>query len=216
MRRVRRVPYQRVSGGAWNQPALWYHELTGLTQVQFGTLVTVQAVNPFPPPAGGWWYFWYVDGVLAARTAENEWSFYLDPGEQAELSCRAAASPDYGDVAAAPDAYPPRRTLEWTRAEADDIAHYRVQQATGASAPGSGDWSTIATVMSNGRWLYRLLTPRLTDLTWYWWRIQAVDDAGNVGTATTIGPVYVVRRPEQVTTAIEFDNGTQRVTIDAA
>lgn len=204
---------RRDDGVAAREASLWYVELTQLTQTQFGNLVQVTAVNP----SGGsdWFYYWFVDGQCVGRTAGPEFSFRLDDDDAVELSCRASTSADYELAAIAPDAFPARRTLEWTAADAgdDDVSLYRVQQATGASTPGSGDWETLADVPRRGQWRYLYLSERLSDLTWYWWRVLPVDVSGNAGTALVIGPEYVVRRPEKQDFSMTFDDATQRVTI---
>lgn len=181
------------------------------TRQRFGNITRVTVTSQ---EGGTLFYHWYVDGAWVGVTQTPSFDFYLANGEQAEIICQTTHDPAYDGPAHAPPGYPARRTLWWTKSADADVDHYRAEQGTGASPPGA--WTLLGTRKDKGQWTFQYITPRLTDLTWYWHRIVPVDLAGNLGTPIVFGPEYVVRKPDAPDFVLTFNNGTQRATFAAA
>lgn len=161
--------------------------------------------------AGTVYYHWYAEGEYLGRTTDPERAFQLAENEQLRVEVLDTTDADYDTVANAPAGYPARRTLAWLRSIDADAAWYRVDQQQ-----DSGDWTEIARVPAEaGRWEYRLETDRLEDLATYTWRIVPLDTAGNEGTAVTIGPERVVRRPDAPAVALSCAAGLVTIAEDA-
>lgn len=170
-----------------------------------GGLVQVTVVSSLTDPT----IFWYVDGVFHSRTTSLTQVFSVESGEQVEVEAIDTTTPDSFDVEAnAPTAYPARRTLWWTRPTDSDLALFRVKQQR-----ASEGYSTVAEVPVSEAWDYRVLTPRLDDLTTYDWQVLPVDAAGNEGTALALGPEQIVRKPDGVNFSATYVPASGYVTI---
>lgn len=161
----------------------------------------------------------YVDGSWIGRVvanADKTATFFvaMEDGDQAEFVAQDTTDDAYDPISNAPIGYPARRTVWWTASTSSDIAFYRVQFGTGQSLPGA--WTDLGDVWDDGKWSYVFISQRLVDLTWYWFRIVPYDKAGNAGTVKTIGPEFVVRRPDAPDFTTAFNDGTQKVTYSAA
>lgn len=184
--------------------------ITSTTAVRVENVTTITVVSDLAG-SGTVYYHWYQDGAWLGRTTSPTRSIYLDAEAQARIEVIDTVDPDFDGAAAAPAGYPAVRTLWWTASLATDIDHYRVEQQEGAG----GDWESIGVVHHvAGQWTYRQLSPRLTDLTEYTWRIVPVDRAGNDGTPTTIGPELVVRTPDAPDFDATFDPETLCVSFE--
>lgn len=185
--------------------------------VRVGDLLTMRVTSGLTAAATGSVYFhWYIDGEHVAKTTSGRYSFYLPSGDQVRIVVLDTVDPDA--VANAPDGYPARRQLFWTRNTDARVSHYRIEQQK-----DGGDWTVVARIREQvGVWEHRYRTERLTDLATYSWRIVPVDVAaagdtsGNDGTVLTIGPEKIVRTPDAPDFTVAFDDGTQKVTFDAA
>ncbi len=178
------------------------------------TVVRIGGVTQITVPSGTDYYYWFLDGVFWARTTTPVLLVALAAGDEAEIFCECNDDADWDYVANAPAAYPARRTIWWTAAA--DAARYLAQYATGESEPAGEAYVTIADVRDDGSWTYRIVTPRLDDLTWYWFRVVPYDAAGNAGTALVAFREYVVRTPDAPDVTVTYSSGTQRVTFAEA
>lgn len=156
-------------------------------------------------------FYWYLDGAFVGSTSTGSRVFQLEAGDQAAVDVLDSTDPSFDPVANAPAGYPARRILEWTRPPEADVSSYLVEQQRAAEA-----WTALGVVPQRLEWSHRLLTPRLDDLETYTWRVTPYDAAGNAGTAITIGPELVVRRPDAPGWSLSFDDGAQRITVSAA
>ena len=160
------------------------------------------------------YYFWYLDGLYVGSTTSasgsSSRSFALRPGDQSRLEVLCSNSPDFDPVANAPAGWPARRVLVFTRSLDTTTSSYLIeQQANG------GSWSAIATVPADSRtWLYELITPRLTDLTQYAWRVTPINAAGQSGTPVSLGQELIVRTPDAPDFTFTFNSG--QITLAAA
>jgi len=153
------------------------------------------------------WYHWYLDGGYVGRPAGPPKTVSVPTGDQLRVECIPTADADFDPVANAPEGYPARRTLWWTRSLDADVAYYRVEQ----QADG-GEWSVLAEVPPEAdQWGFSLLTGRLDDLKEYAWRITPIDLSGNEGVPILIGPELVVRTPNAPAFSVEFQSETQTV-----
>jgi len=183
--------------------------ITSYTQQRLGNATVVTVVSDL---GGTVYYHWYVDGALVASTEVPTWTFFCEANEQFRVEVNDTTDPDYDPVANAPAGYPPRRTLEWVRSLDATVDRYRVEQRLDA-----GSWTTVGLVPVDGTlWAYRFLTPRLTDLGSYEWRVVPVDAAGNDGTAIALDAETVVRTPDAPDFTATFDSGTTTVAFAAA
>jgi hypothetical protein len=167
-------------------------------------------------PNGSAYYWWYLDGLYWGRTETPQLRLWLPEGDEAVVYCEANDDADWDWIANAPDGWPARRTVWFVRSVDDDVAEYVCQYATGESEPAEEDWTTFARVPQRD-WTHRVATDRLADLTWHWLRVVPYDRAGNAGTARrTHRKEYIVRTPDMPDVTVAFDDGTQRITVDAA
>jgi len=183
-----------------------------ITNYQLSAMGNVTVVTVTSDLEGTVYFHWYVDGAYVASTTAATWSVFLEPGEEVRLEAKDTDDPDFDPIANAPVGYPGRRTLFWLRALATDVEHYRVEMQK-----DGGGWSTVAIVRHDeNEWSYRVLSPRLEDLTPYEFRVVPVDDAGNDGTAIAVAAETVVRWPDGPDFTISYASGTQRVTFSEA
>lgn len=183
--------------------------ITAYSQVRVGSTTTVTVTSDL---TGVIYYHWYVDGAYVGMTLLPTRTFQLEPGEQVRIEANDTNDVDYDPVANAPHGAPARRSLWFVRSVDDDVAEYNIEQQQ-----DGGAFTQIATVPHDDqRWAYSVLTDRLDDLSDYGWRAIAVDDAGNEGSALTLGSETVVRTPDAPDFAISFDSGTSRVTFSSA
>lgn len=178
-------------------------------RIGYHTTVTVESDLTSTPV----WYHWYRDGVWVHSGTIPSHSFYVERGGQAVIECVDSASPNYDELANAPDAWPATRTVFWWPSMDDDVKEYRVEKRKDA-----GSWEMI----EDGRirhdqdtWLYQAETGRLDDLSTYEFRVVPVDEAGNDGTAQEIESEIVVRTPDAERYSLAFSAGTSRVTFSA-
>jgi len=183
--------------------------ITDYAQTRHGTITSVTVTSDL---SGTIYYHWYRDGVHVAATESATYWFVLQDQESLRIEVFDTNDADFDPIANAPDGWPARRTIWWVRSTATDVHHYRVDQKLGAGA-----WSQIAVVYpETDIWSYSVVTPRLTDLSSYTWRIVPVDAAGNDGTALEIGTEKIVRTPDAPEFTVSFDSGTTKVTFAAA
>ena len=174
-----------------------------------GDLATVEVESDLTAPV---YFHWYIDGEHIAETASGRMTFHVPSGEQLRLTVQDTTDPDYDAVANAPDGYPARRLLNWTRSIDADVGHYRIEQKLGAGA-----WTILDRVLSEpGRWEYSYRTGRLDDLGSYQFKIVPVDAAGNDGTVVSIAAETIVRTPDAPEFTVSLDDATQKVTFAAA
>lgn len=185
--------------------------ITSYAKARHGRVTKVTVISDL---SGTIYYHWYLDGAWLGVTTDPNFTLYLEPNEQATLICIDTNDVDFDGVANAPAGYPARRALWWNKSTEADVDHYRVEYAAGQSPPAS--WTLIGTVRDDGRWSYQMLSPRLDDLTWYWFRIVPVDATGNEGTAIEIGPEKIVRTPDAPSYSATYDDGTQEVAFESA
>jgi hypothetical protein len=103
------------------------------------------------------------------------------------------------------------RTLTFVRSTDPTIASYRIEQQI-----NGGSWTPIAYIPDKQTtWFYSFVTGQLADLTTYAWRVIPIGQAGNDGTAETLGSEYVVCTPPAPLFALAFDSGTTKVTFSA-
>lgn len=147
------------------------------------------------------YYFWYADGTFLARTLSPEYTFHIAAGDQIRVACHDTNDADYDPIANAPDGWPARRVLWWIRSISTDVSHYLIRQRAGAE----GDVVQIGQVKhDDAQWEYSFVTPRLTDLTDYYWWIVPVDDAGNEG-STWPESIELVRTPDAPKFSVSLD-----------
>ena len=183
--------------------------ITSYSQQRLGNATVVTVVSGL---SGTIYYHWYLDGSLVASTEVPTWTFFVEAAEQLRVEVKDTNDPDYDTVANAPAGYPARRTLEWVRSLDTTTDRYRIEQRLDA-----GSWTTIGLMpVDSTAWTYRWLTPRLTDLGSYEWRVVPQDAAGNDGTALALDAETVVRTPDAPDFTATFDSGTTKVTFAAA
>lgn len=181
--------------------------ITAVSQVRQGNVITMTAVSDISPVE----FHWYIDGAYYDSSRHGVHTFYLKTGDQGRIEV-FDTNPGVDPFLYTPTQKPARRSLCWIRSLGTAVAHYRVEQKKGA-----GSYSTVATVAhEEDRWSYSCLTERLDDLSEYTWRITPVDQAGNDGTAITVGPEMIVRTPNAPDFTVSFDGGTSRVTFTEA
>lgn len=162
---------------------------------------------------GGTVYFhWYLDGSWLGGGTETERTIAMQTGDEGRLEVQDTTDEDYDPITNAPAGYPARRTIWWVRSADSDVERYLVEQQK-----DGGAWSTIGTVPHvDGQWSYQFLSPRLTDLSSYAWRVTPYDAALNAGTAVTLDTVKVVRTPDAPAFTATFNAGPTTVTLAAA
>ena len=162
--------------------------------------------------SGTVYFHWYAEGAWVGRTVEPSRAFAVAVGDQLRVEVIDTTDEDFDPVANAPEGYPARRTLWWTRSTDADVRSYKVEEKKDA-----GSFVEVGSVRQEGEdWTLQFLTGRLDDLADYTWRITPIDAAGNEGTALTIGPETIVRRPDSPSFAISYDGGTNRVTVSGS
>ena len=187
--------------------------ITSYTSQRIGNVVTVTVQSDIVPDFGEVIYFhWYLDGAYAGMTTDGSQTFYLEDSEQVQIVAQDTVDSDYDVMANAPAQVSARRSLWFVRSASADVERYQIEQKKDA-----GDYAILGYVLDRpGQWSYAYMTPRLTDLSVYQWRITPIDRAGNEGTPIVIGPETIVRRPDVQDYAISWDDGTQRVTFASA
>ena len=179
--------------------------ITNYAQTRLRTITTITVTSSL---SGLVYYHWYRDGAWIVRTKEPTYSFQLSATARAAIEVLDTVDPNWDGEANAPTAYPAARTLFWTRSTDTDVAYYRIEQDK-----DGGGYATIGKVFHvASEWSYRFVTPRLTDLSAYTWRIYPVDAAGDDGTVLEIGPDTIVRTPDAPDFAIAYDAETDKVT----
>jgi hypothetical protein len=182
--------------------------ITNYTTVNLGGTVQVLVTSDL---VGVVHYHWFADGLYVGHTLAANKFFVLGDGEQLKIEVIDTLDPVYNVAAAAPLAYPARRTLSWVRSIDADVAYYEITEQAGTADP-----VVLGTVLANAKtWDYSYRTGRLTDLTTYTWTITPYDAAGNAGTPLVITEL-VVRVPEAPGFTATFDEGTTLVTIAGA
>lgn len=176
-----------------------------LRAVRIGNQVQVTAATD---TAGPVYFFWFVDGSFVGRTAAAQRTFWIGRDEQARIEVFESVDPETAYTAFLPVALSAGRTLWWIRSFDDDVARYRVDENVDA-----GGYNAIASVRHEaGRFSYRFVTGRLTDLASYQWRVVPVDQVGNEGTPVELDAETIVRTPDAPSYTVAFDEGTDRVT----
>lgn len=161
--------------------------ITSVTQSRAGDAVRVFATSDIATPI----FYWYFDGSYVGETQSGERFFVLSPGEQARIMVLDNAIANFDPIADAPDMYPARVTVEFIRSPDPDIDHYLIYEVKNTVH------TLVAKIMRNGeQWAYRYITPRLTDLATYQWRVDTVDRAGNVQSYTITKGRTCVRWPD--------------------
>ena len=179
--------------------------ITAIDTTRIGTITSVTVTSSL---SGTVYYHWYLDGSFIVTTTANTYTFNLKEGEQVILSVIDTTDADFDPIANAPDGWPSTRTLTWIRSLSDDVAKYRVEQSTDEES-----WTTLAEVLHVAdAWEYAHVTDPLTDLETYYWRVVPVDEAGNDGTALTLGPERIVRTPNAPEFTVSFDSETDKIT----
>jgi len=185
--------------------------VTGYTVTDYGTLRKVTATAS---RSGGHWH-WYRDGEhLAGPNTEAYIYTRISDADGAKLVARCVRYFDHDPRRQPPLSAPAYRTIAWPTVT--NAYEYVCAYATGQSTPGAEDWTTFATVRDDGRSHFAQRTPRLTTLTYYWFRVTPRTRAGNEGTAATYGPAYIVCKPAWPDVTLTYDDGTGQVTIAAA
>ena len=183
--------------------------ITAYTMTRFGTTTTVEVTSDL---SGTIFYHWYADGAYLGMTTTPARTFALEYDEMIRVECQDTTDADYDPIANAPDGWPARRSIFWTRSTDTDAAGYRVEQKAGA-----GDWTEIGRIHQNATaWSFAVLSPRLTDLTVYQWRVVPMDAAGNDGTPITLDAETVVRTPDAPDFEFTYDEDTDQITFAAA
>lgn len=169
-------------------------------------------------------FYWWVDGRPYQAGRVRTCGVDLDEEDDVEVFVIATTDPDLDVEEIEAEFGPRRRIIEFVRSPDTDVSYYRVEwqttvpasYAADPAAPAPGDWEMLLRVpVDGGRWVYRFLTPRLTHGSHYWFRVTPVSIAGNDGTASEIGPYFILCRPEVVEFTVSYSAGTNRVTFTA-
>ena len=181
--------------------------ITSITQNRSGQTTTITVVSNLTGPS----FYWYLDGAYVGKTTSPSKTFNIDPGSQAVVSILDSNSPTFDPIANAPTIYPARRTLVWTRSTDAHISRYQVQQQV-----NGGAWTTLGYINDDGRsWTFSYMTPRLTDLASYVWRVIPLDAAGNAGTPIALAAETIVRAPDAPGFAAAYNHNASNVTFTA-
>lgn len=163
--------------------------ILSVSQMRTRNLTEVTVVSSL---SGVVYYHWYMDGAYLGYTNTPSRAFMLGSLDQSRIDILDTDDPDFDAVANAPSGFPARRTLVFVRSMDVRISSYRVEQRRATDA-----WIEIALINDDpARWTYEFLSPRLDDLTSYAWRVIPIDDAGNDGTAVSLGGELIVRTPD--------------------
>lgn len=184
--------------------------ITSYIPSRVGNVTTVTVVSDLTAPV---WFYWYVDGSFAGSSTSNSRAFILAPEDQVEIIAVDSNDPDEDPLDIAPEGFPARRTLAWTRSIDPDVVEYLVeQQINGGAYAQIGLVNAVA-----GQWLYEFTTPRLIDLATYNWKVTPYDIAGDAGSnLTLIATEKVVRTPDAPQYTATFNDTPDTVTFDAA
>ncbi|KKN53078.1 hypothetical protein LCGC14_0605900 [marine sediment metagenome] len=178
-------------------------------QFQLGQLTTVRVTSPL---VGDVYHYWFIDGTFVAMTASPEYVLILPEGDQARVECIASNDASFDYVLNGPATPSIRSVVWWIASTAADVALYKIEQAK-----DGGVWTEIGRMNHDAdRWDYRLVTPRLDDLSSYAWRVVPVDKAGNDGQVVSQAARTIVRTPDGPDFTVAFDEGTTRVTFTEA
>ena len=179
-----------------------------MNQVRSGAVTIVMVVSDL---TGLVFYHWYVDGAYTATTTAPTHTFALEVGEQVRIEVLDTNDASLDPLANAPEGYPARVSLWWTRSESLDAVRYVVTQ----DIPSFLVYADIPA--SPGQWSFSTLSPRLADGQLYFWSVGAGDPAGNAGTALQLQPfANFLRTPDAPRFSATYSAGTQKVTFAAA
>jgi hypothetical protein len=199
--RVRRVALFPDLAGA--QAGTFQATVTYIVKRIQNQLIVTASVGMTAP----YWH-WYVDGAWRGMNRTGIFTVTIRDGEQADVLAFPTNDANFDPIANAPRYFSAVRTIWFNESPDSDTSYYLVQQATGAS-PGA-----YATIDSgkvwhrDGTWQYHAETRRLTDLTYYWFRVVPYDRAGNAGTPVVFISEYIVRRPDAPAYTSSFATGT--------
>jgi len=185
------------------QPSTFQATVTYTVKRIQNLLIVTASVGMTEP----YWH-WYVDGSWRGMNRTGIFTVTIRDGEQASVLAIPTNDANFDPIANAPPFFPAIRTVWFNESPDSDTSYYLVQQATGAS-PGA--YTTIDSGKvwhRDGTWQYRAETRRLTDLTYYWFRVVPYDRAGNAGTPVVFVSEYIVRQPDAPTYTSSFATGT--------
>ena len=180
--------------------------ITGYSQNKLATGVEVIASSNLSAPV----FYWYLDGIYVGQSEDGRFFFRIAAGEHAIIEAIDSESASFDPVANQPTHYPSRRVIEWYRSD-DAIQYFTIEQNK-----DSAGWISVSRMPAAGKWSWQWTSGQLADGSVYEWRITPYDRAGNAGTATTIGPEQIYRRPDPQDFAIAYDGGTGEVTYSEA
>lgn len=186
-----------------------------ITSVSFARIGATTRVFATSDLAGRVFFHWYLDGSWLAATTSPWKDFQLSASAswQERVDVLDTTDPSFDPIANAPaGGAPARRSLWWVRSLDEDAAYYVIEQKEDA-----GSFEVVGRVVqATDAWSMGWLSDRLEDLVSYTWRVTPYDRAGNAGTATTIGPETVVRRPDAPDFEVAFDDATDFATFSEA
>lgn len=143
----------------------------------------------------------YRDGELVATTPVPELVVYVDPAETPVFEI-------LDDADAAPQAaFPARLTLGWYAVTG--TASYLVEELI------AGTWTQRADIEDTGRGFLVWRTRALEDAAAHQFRVVAVGDDGNRGTATSLA-CLMVRHPDPQAVAYTWTAADRTLTLGAA
>lgn len=132
-------------------------------------------------------YSIYLDGVLAAETAETSWAFSLEPGSSPVVDVLDDGGLGEGPIGTPVGDAALTSTIGWWGVDGAD--YYRVEERT------TGEWETKIEIDEDGRGFYSWQSDALEDGATYHWRITAMGTNGNLGVAAEACRL-VMRRPD--------------------
>ena len=134
-------------------------------------------------------------------TRQTYADFSVEPGESllVEVLTDAGRPPT--------SAFPSRLTLNWRGVPG--AAYYRIEEYVG------GSWSLRARIRDVGQGYCRWLTRPLEDAATHQFRVVAVANSGNRGTATTLSAL-MVRHPDPQAVAYTWTAADRTLTLGAA
>ena len=153
-------------------------------------------------------FYWFIDGRLAAQTSRQALSVTRQLATAVEVL--ASRHNDLDPTRWAARHREREFVLEWVR-PTDGAEQYRIEQAEGSSG---GSWTALATVPDERHWLHRYTTPRLSDLSWWRFRVVPIT-AGNDGTPLEFAARFVGGRPDAPAYDVTYNavNGRATVTL---